>query len=472
MLKKLKDLLRSKYKPGAGEYLELDADELTTILDLEVIGGDNGTKNLPPSESTSRDDVEQKIISSIHSIATDAQNRTLDQVATYQERIRAISSTGTASDMHATARRSEAKMGSEIVIVHDELIQARREVNQRTQALNDFKEKHNLTRPALPERNKLFLIAILLVLFLVETLPSATLLSSGSAQGILGAYSVAITFSFLNLSSGFIAGRYGVGLIAHTSKYYKFFGMLITIVLSCVSISINFAVAHLRNAVSGGTSIENASVQVINSIKSNPFVFGDILAYAMIGLGILFAFIAMMEGWLWDDPYPNYGAVTRSLHNAERNLDALVKDKMEDLKELEEQCFEEIEASRDSIRDKRESVPRIVHGNEVLLKKYHNYLTHLQDVGNQLLKKYYYANRLTRTDAAPKRFDKEWKLDGFEINPSERISHLSSVDEFEKVDKALTESMERLQLAYEDAINWIKEFIDMETQANEKVTSN
>ncbi len=271
MLKKLKDLLRSKYKPGAGEYLELDADEFSKILEIEEVASERGAQNQPPSASKSRDEIELKIISSIHSIATDAQNRTIDQAAAYQDRIRAIRSTGSASDMHATARRSEAKMGSEIVIVHDELIQARREVNQRAEALKNFKEKHNLARPALPERNKLFFVAILLLLFLVETLPSAILLSSGSAQGVLGAYAIAITFSFLNLASGFIAGRYGLGLIAHINKYYKFFGALIAVLLSFASLIINFMVAHYRNAVSGGLELDKASIQVIQNIQSNPF---------------------------------------------------------------------------------------------------------------------------------------------------------------------------------------------------------
>lgn len=461
MLKKLSDLLRSKYKPGAGEYLELDVEDLTKLLDIDIAASQRGAKNQPPANSKERDEVEHTIISTIHSIAADAQSRTLDQASTYHERIRTISSTGTATDMHATARRSESKMSSEIVRVHGELTQARREVSQRAQALKDFKEKHKLTRPPLPERNKLFLVAILLLLFLIETLPNASLLSSGSAQGVLGAYGIAITFSFLNLSSGFIAGRFGLTLLAHINKFYKFFGALITVFLSCVAIAINFAVAHFRDVVSSGLNIDNASIEVMKNITANPFHLGDILAFAMIGLGFLFAFIAMMEGWLWDDPYPDYGAVTRCLHDAERNLNGLIEEKMEDLKELEEECFSEIEQIRNSVRDKRGSVPTIVHGNEVLLKKYNNYLVHLQDVGNQLLKKYYYLNRINRTDEAPHHFDKNWKLEGFEINLFQDIAQYSKVDEFEKVDKALTDSMERLQLAYEDAINWIKEFIEM-----------
>lgn len=437
---------------------------MNQILDIEEAALQRGAKNQPPSNSKERDEIEHNIISSINSIASDAQSRTLEQAATYHERIRAISSTGTAADMHATARRSEAKMSSEIVIIHGELTQARREVNQRAQALKDFKEKHKLSRPPLPERNKLLFIAILLLLFLIETLPNASLLSSGSAQGVLGAYSIAITFSFLNLASGFIAGRFGLTLLAHISKFYKFFGAMITLFLSFIALSINFAVAHFRYAVSSGLNIDNASIEVIKNITTNPLHLGDILAFAMIGLGVLFAFIAMMEGWLWDDPYPDYGAVSRSLHNAEHNLNMLIEEKMENLKALEEECFDDIEKTRDSVRDKRESVPRIVHGNEVLLKKYHNYLAHLQDVGNQLLKKYHYTNRVNRTDEPPQHFDKAWKLEGFDINLFEDIAQYSKVDEFEKVDKALTESMERLQLAYEDAINWIKEFIDMPTQ--------
>lgn len=456
MLNRIKSFFRTNYKPGSGEYLELCADTIIKDLNIEKKASAKGTINQPDTNDKVRDDIEHEIISKIQSVAYDAQRRTLDQHSTYKERVKSLNNSGVATEMLAIARRSEANLESEILCVNGELTQARREVIERENTLKNFRVSNGITRPANPEKNKFLLFALLLALFMIETFPSAMLLSGGSELGILGGYTLAISFSFLNLTMGFITGKFAWPCIIHKNKLIKILGVVISCSLVISIVSLNLLLSHFRSIVEIIASTDEASKLAISSFISSPFGLNDISSITMASLGILFSFVSMLEGWLWDEPYLGYGNVTRNLHSAEADYNYLLEDKVAALKNVEISYIEELEHARSSLHDRRYALPRIAQESELLMQKYNAYLLHLQGVGNRILKKYHACNKATRTTPPPSHFDKEWALEGFAIDNLNNIGEFISGAELEKIDKALTDSIEKLQTAYEKAIRGIK----------------
>jgi hypothetical protein len=94
-----------------------------------------------------------------------------------------------------------------------------------------------------------------------------------------------------------------------------------------------------------------------------------------------------------------------------------------------------------------------------LIARFKTHLGHLQDVGRQALSVYRDANRKARTTQAPKRFDEVWELNGF---GAIEIAELPQTPEAEyaKANKALEDSINKLQTAYEEAIRWIRHLSD------------
>jgi hypothetical protein len=452
----IKPLFHRKYTPGPGVYLDLCPDAIIKELNIKKRAITKGAINQPDSNDKSRDDLEQEVISKIHSFAHEAQQRTLEHYSTYMERVKSLNNSGVATDMMAIARRSEANMRSEILCINGELTQARREAIERANTLKDFRERNKLTRPADPAKNKFLLFSLLLVLFMIETFPSAMLLAGGSDFGILGGYTLAVTFSFLNLAMGFIMGRYACAFIIHKSQLIKIFGVVTFCALMTSIISLNLLLSHFRSIVESGVTLDKAAILSITKFITSPFGLQDLSSITMASLGILFSFFSMLEGWIWDEPYLGYGSVTKNSHDAESNYNALLNEKVANLKNVEIIYIEELESARSSLRDRRFALPRVAQELDLLMKKYHAHIRHLQDVGNSLLKKYYAYNKSARTTPAPKHFDQEWVLEGFVIEPINSIDECLSDTALEKVDKALTDSIERLQSAYEKSLRWIE----------------
>jgi hypothetical protein len=90
-----------------------------------------------------------------------------------------------------------------------------------------------------------------------------------------------------------------------------------------------------------------------------------------------------------------------------------------------------------------------------LIARFKTHVGHLQDVGRQALAVYRDANRKARTTPAPKRFDDIWELNGFGGIEIAELPHIPEA-EYAKANKALEDSINRLQTAYEEAIRWIR----------------
>jgi hypothetical protein len=410
--------LRTQYKPGPGQFLQIDPKIIIEKMDLRQRAADRARANQPAQDSASLDEVEQEIESTIRSIAAEDQQRTYDQISTYEQRLRGADVAGAAVDMRVIARQAESDMESMLLAVKGDLRVARKDVIDRERTLEAFRRDHGLKRPAHPPRGHFLFSAIIVLLFAAETLPNAIILGEGEQLGIAGGYTIAILFSLINLSLGFAAGRWGWTNAIHRNFLRKLFGLVLAVACLGGVLLINLALAHYRAAVEGGMASSAAAAAVIPLMQAHPLALGDIKSVIMVAMGVISALIVMMEGWFWDEPYPGYAEVSDHLRQAQARYHDMV-----------------------------------------------DHLTHLQDVGRQALVVYRDTNRKARQVPAPKRFDEVWHLNGF--GPIE-LAELPPIPETEyaKANKALEDSINKLQTAYEEAIRWIRHLSETDPDAS------
>ncbi|WP_395016007.1 hypothetical protein [Dongia sp.] len=455
MLGDVLSFLRTQYKPGPGQFLQIDPKIIVEKMDLRQRAADRARANQPAPDSASLDEVEQEIESTIRSIAAEDQARTYDQIATYEQRLRGADVAGAAVDMRVIARQAESDMESMLLAVKGDLRVARKEVLDREHTLEAFRKDHGLKRPAHPPRGHFLFSAIIVLLFAAETLPNAIILGEGEELGIAGGYTVAILFSLINLSLGFAAGRWGWTNAIHKNFFRKLSGLVLA--LGCLGgvLLINLALAHYRAAIESGMASSTAAAAVIPQMQAQPLLLGDIKSVIMVAMGVISALIVMMEGWFWDEPYPGYAEVSDHLRQAQSRYHDMVEEKLDHLKSVQEEFVQKIQVERSRLRDRRLEIPYVMQERQRLLARFKDHLTHLQDVGRQALVVYRDTNRKARQVPAPKRFDEVWHLNGF--GPIE-LAELPPIPESEyaKANKALEDSINKLQTAYEEAIRWIR----------------
>jgi hypothetical protein len=361
--------------------------------------------------------------------------------------------------MRVIARQAESDMESMLLAVKGDLRVARKEVIDRERTLAQFQKDHGLKRPAHPPRGHFLFSAVIVLLFAAETLPNAIILGEGEELGIAGGYTVAILFSLINLTLGFAAGRWGWTNAIHKNLARALLGVILAgACLGGVAV-LNLALAHYRAAVESGMASSAAAAAVIPLMKSDPLALGDVKSAIMVMMGVISALIVMLEGWFWDEPYPGYGEVADHLRLAQGRYHDMVEEKLDHLKSVQEEFVQKIQVERSRLRDRRMEIPYVMQERQRLVARFKDHLTQLQDVGRQALVVYRDANRKARTTPAPKRFDEVWQLNGFAPIDLADLPPIPEA-EYAKANKALEDSINKLQTAYEESIRWIRHLSD------------
>ncbi|MEP2828055.1 hypothetical protein [Parvibaculum sp.] len=358
--------------------------------------------------------------------------------------------------MDSLGTQAEANFRARLAEWKGRLTDARRDLTDAEAALMEFREANGLRRPPQPKKPKHWLLAGLAVMALVEVVPSAFMIAPGDEGGLLGGFASAVIFTFLSMTLGFLTGILSLPYAGHRKVALRVVGWVVTAVLICLVLAINLSLAHFRAAVIAGATSVEAAAQTLPSLISDPFNLGDINSVLIAGLGMLFAFGALLEGRAWRDPYPGYEGAAEARRRAARNFHRMIGDSLADLKDLEEEFIEKVGNERSSLRDRRQQVPRILEGRKRLVQRYASFRAHVQETGRALLSIYRDANRKARKAPPPAHFSESWVLDGFEVPALDDAAYNFPDEDFRAADEALREATKKLQNAYGEGITWIE----------------
>lgn len=454
--------LRAEYKPGPGEFLEIDRQKLVEKLNIRSHGKERGALGLPSPTSNSLDEHETEICEAMRAVAISEERRTHDQLTLYQQRLQAADPHGTAADMNAIATQAVSGFEAEALAAKSALEVKWRGVEERKVALQTFKTENRLTRPAKAPKNHVFAFGMLAVFFLIETAPNAVLFGAGDEMGYLGGYTIAIVFSILNLFFGFAVGRWGLTNLQHVKLWRRYMGAIVVFVSALSALTDNIAVALVRQHVGESLDSVQALRQAFQDIRSIHVPIDDALSIALACLGLVFSFFSGRAGYGWEDPYPGYTEITEELHNAEKAWTKAVEQRLTLLDGVQHRHVAQLKAARASLRDRQDSIPDILAQRARLIRNFSLHIKHLEGVGRYALSAYRDANRAARAKdvPAPDRFDEPWFIGAFELGEVSETPASSPID-WQAANTALEASMTKLQAAYQASIDDIRQ---METR--------
>src|SRR5215831_4320979 len=79
--------------------------------------------------------------------------------------------------------------------------------------------------------------------------------------------------------------------------------------LLCIILALNLSFAHYRDLSVLG--MPNPEQNALSDMLQTPLILHDVKSWWLAVVGVLFSFVALIDGFTWDDPYPGYAEVAR-----------------------------------------------------------------------------------------------------------------------------------------------------------------
>lgn len=329
--------------------------------------------------------------------------------------------------------------------------------------LLDFKKENGITRDPIYSMQWRRIWGPLLVLFLFgsEIVLNGALVS-GVVDGLIAGIAVATTVSTINVVLSFVVGKNLLPELNRAkitvSKWLSMLGIGIYVLTILYT---NFVFGIFRSSVLSTANIRSwedvaDSQIIINAIKpwESLSQISDVPSLFVIGVGIVFAIIALLDGYKYDDPYPNYGDVHRKFVDAVTPFEQEKKELSDRiLGTVEDKCSQ----MEGRIGEYQARLTRWSTMQNIALQQMARYVAWMDQIeqdANKFLNDYRSANIRGRhsnysTQGAPAYFALRWSFTEEEKDPSKKFSHLTSLiadDRKEYEDKNLKVQQEMVSV--------------------------
>jgi hypothetical protein len=397
------------YVASTLSFPELDVERMKRRMRLEEEGQRRGTRNEPATDSLSRDDIEQRIITTIESEKRLAHDKLVDHLKTYGDRIASLAFQSKCTQALVRADSAISNFRAHVHTGADRLFQLRRDLIQMGDEIAQFRREHGLQRLPRYPQSRLLQWGVIVVLFVLEGLLNGTFLARGHELGLVGGISEALLIAAVNIVIGLRVGWKVVPWMVHRRPLWKWMGVGGVVLYGVFLVGFNLAVAHYRYAL-GGEQPEHAAQLALASVLAHPLGIADLQAWFLFLLGCGFSLVAAAEGWSMDDPYPGYGP--RARHQTQLIEDYAEEKQalMAELEDLRNAAIEHIEADTMTITRQRAEYHAILEARTRLQRSFSQHLAYLEQCGNELLATYREANRRTRTTPPPPHFAHPWEM--------------------------------------------------------------
>ncbi len=436
---------RSQNQPTLFEFSPLDVDQIASDIELEKRGTERGAEGEPLSGSTTLDSVEREVVDKVEGSQQAAVEQLTGQMDICSERLRRLQFDSMVIDVKSETSATVTDFEQEGRNGLNTLFQLRRELIDATDALERFKKDHNINRPAHKKANGIYTALILLSVFTIETFGNAGLIGAAHESGYIGAYTLAVTLSFINVITGYGAGFFGLSSAYHKELTHKIWGIFLVGTYLVGVFFFNLYIAHVRDAMQSG-GFQEALNQVWSKVWTLSFDFQDYQAPLMLVIGIAFSLIAFYKGFKNDDPYPDYGRQSRLRDDTEAIYAIHFADLGDQLTDLRNEIKRTLQEVAMELGFRRTEYFGIMETIERLISRFKSHERQLESSAQRLLNIYRDANKKARSKGQPKHFKRDYKLSEAHI-PSPNIDSIYPKD---KVEGLIEEAKELISTSLDD----------------------
>lgn len=412
-MKSLFGKLGSNYEAVALTFPQLDIEKVKAKFRLKDEAALRGKADIPPSNATHFDDIEQKIISKINEEVKSATEHYYDHLRSFEERINRLHAAGHSGTLENIAITAEGDFDALVQRDATSLYTARAAVTARESDLEKFKQDNDLSRSARYPESRFLYIAVATLLISVETGINGVFFAQGHELGLLGGGFNALIPSVLNVLAGYALGNFAFRLAIHKHALKKVAGRFLCLLIPALVFALNLLVAHWRASmmdIAEGGSAEAAKTAITNFLAA-PFHLPDVESWLLLATGCFFSMIATYDFWKMDDPYLHFGEITRDHDDKLHHYAHLKEDSLDELADLRDDSLEKMEEASNLINAKVNEANAVVDSQGRWKLLFADHLNYLESAGRELLA-YYRTNNMTKRKAPPPAyFLEQWALD-------------------------------------------------------------
>jgi hypothetical protein len=411
------------YKISTELFGQFDANKVAIELDLEKKGAEKGAENKPAASSQIPDEIESQISERLESAKTNATEIAENQIQTYSDRISNLDFEG----HFAKLRQVGPSVINEIQIKTDLGLN---NMNKRRKKLLDigkeydhFRKKNGLefrtAKMSRPKENAIRKAALFLMV-IIETYLNGYLLSKSNVSGLIGGIFEAFSFAFLNVGISILIAIVLIKPIIKPGLLWKIIGLFGIISWLSVILIINLALAHFRET--SGAFIGGAGSDVIQRLLERPFDIKEIKSWGLFVVGAFFASCTLYDVITYSDIFPGYTKLQEKWDNEQEEYKWEFEKCLNEITFIKEDYEDNLKRISDDLTIRQQELDKIITGKNRLLAVYESHHEHLQRSADVLFSAYFESNKLSRTKAAPKRYNAQYKISKVKLSSGENFS--------------------------------------------------
>lgn len=402
-------------------FAPVDPERIAENLGVDILARQSGEQDLPPSGAETLDATEVNIAHVFEHDAQETAKKANDKLQLYRRQLERLDVRNEAQSVSSRKKRFEVESKAALEECRDQL---KPSINKRTELHSEcvtFKSKHKIDRAADYPESRFLHLSILLIIFAVESVINAVFFARGSDFGLIGGWIVAMQYAGVNLAVAFAIGLLLVRNIHHVSWANKILGWLGLAALIVEIVAFNLFVGHFREIFA--TEPELAQGLAKDAFLANPFGLDTAESILLFAVGVLFAIIAAIDGYRFDDKYPGYGRISRRLDKASEEYLEEKQQIKTYLADLRDETVNSLDDVRDGVLQKQDELLDLSSLADTIRTRCQMHLALLERSCNVVLARYRQTNGAVRSTAVPKHFSSDYKFStSLELNLPDTIS--------------------------------------------------
>ena len=390
-------------------------------INLKDTATNDGKNNLPRSASETFSNCENEAIITADEFRNAQVSKAVDYLNSIKGKV--IDSTAKLGQKNFYVDEFKNRIEQTLTAAEGKLSNLKSAYTTQNNEVRNFKLENKLNREprSLTAMNILIGIGVIAILFTIETQVNATLLASAMGGGKGAGIAASGAVAGLNVFVSFAIGYYCLKNFHHVSRVRKLLSKIgLAIYLIFISY-LNWMLGAFRATHdAGGASIAD---RVLGKVSANAVEVGNELmpwtvdlnfsSFVLIFVGIGFALASLIDGYLFDDPYPGFGSVGKDRNENHKEINRMREHLSSEITGLFKNEIRKTGEKRDAIINntlRNDWVPSIT-ALENTFEGYRRFSEELSFALDHTIGEYRTFNGMFRTDAEPK----YWKDDNGKV---------------------------------------------------------
>lgn len=433
------------FVPTAAVFPSIDEAALARDLRLRDRARESAARDLPARDETTLDAAETAAVAAVEELRRKGLANYETNKDVYAKRLARLSSASMELRTVATQARGDFEL--ETKDFRGQMTGGVRALREWNAALDGFRRRHRLDRPAYEDPPAVRTAAILLAAVLVETLLNGYLFAQRNELGLLGGALVALLVSLVNVGGSSLGGWFA-RFLRHRNLLLKLGGLLAFLLWMAFAVALNLGVAHFRDAVETLAGWSEAATRSLASFRETPLDLRSIESWLLMLVGLLVSLLAFIKLYLSGEPYPGYGRISRRFERALADYADHLTDALDSLERRRDELVESLRDANDTVRDNVGEAVDALYGHRMMRAQLAAFLAQCDLKANALLKLYRDENRAARTAPAPPRFDAPFAFPPHEDAPIDMGHREAAQAELREIGRVVDEAVAAIHEDY------------------------